>query len=291
MNILPNEIILIIFDNIKLITDKRQFLRTCILYNNVTKCKFQQFEKNYFDTGFEQILENNEYLKNEQKNEINKYCVEKFTLELCHDQYFEMIPESYIMSKSKLLQNTTYAEIKHLPCSVPNKTNKIIVKAAVVFNCLPLLIKVRNQCYLITDICTHAARNGNLDMLKWAKNIGEEWITSTYIEAAENGNLDIFKWGFLNNSLHHRLQKGSMGHSWICSAAARGGSLDILKFLLEHQFRLGSNVCASAALNGHLNVLKWARANGCKWDDMTRINAQNHGHLEVLKWAIENGCP
>ena len=32
MNKLPNELILIIFDNIEKITDKRQYLKTCKLY-------------------------------------------------------------------------------------------------------------------------------------------------------------------------------------------------------------------------------------------------------------------
>jgi hypothetical protein len=35
-----------------------------------------------------------------QKNFENNYCTEKFTLELCHDKYFDMIPKSYINPKN-----------------------------------------------------------------------------------------------------------------------------------------------------------------------------------------------
>ena len=34
---LPNELILLIFDNILLITDKRQFLKTCTMYNKIKR--------------------------------------------------------------------------------------------------------------------------------------------------------------------------------------------------------------------------------------------------------------
>ncbi len=160
MNILPNEITLTIFDNIKLITDKRQFLRTCINYNNMTKRLMQIFEENYSVKHFGKITE---------------YCVEKFTLELCHDSYFDMIPMSYI-----------------------TKNNTIIVKAASTFNCVKLLEMAKlNNCDFSVIYCS-AAVNGNVDIIKWAVKNGYKWDTWTCTFAATCGQPEIIKWANKN---------------------------------------------------------------------------------------------
>ena len=49
--------------------------------------------------------------------------------------------------------------------------------------------------------------------------------------------------------------------------------------------------CALAARGGHLEVLKWLRAQDCPWDEWTFASAAWDGHLEVLKWMREHGCP
>ena len=51
------------------------------------------------------------------------------------------------------------------------------------------------------------------------------------------------------------------------------------------------SVCSAAAAGGHLEVLKWARTNGCGWNHRVCTEAARHGHLEVLKWARSHGCP
>ena len=47
--------------------------------------------------------------------------------------------------------------------------------------------------------------------------------------------------------------------------------------------------CACAAKGGHLEVLKWVRENGCSWDDRVCRNAAREGHIKVLGWAMKNG--
>ncbi len=134
MDVIPNDIILIIFDNIKLITDKRQFLRTCSRYNKITKRTIQTFEDNYSINGF---------------NKINNYCVEKFTLELCHDLYFDMIPNSYV-----------------------NPDNNILVRALVKFNCIKMLEMAKNNGCDLKDVGSFGSYYINLDAIKWGIDNG-----------------------------------------------------------------------------------------------------------------------
>ena len=271
METLPNEIILLIFDLIPLITDKRQFLKTCQYYNKLTKQTFLHFEQNY------EI----KYLKR-----IRDYCMEKFTLELCHDKYFERIPTSYI-----------------------TRSNYIIIRALVMFDCIPLLeIAKKNNCSLqfacknaatygnlevlkwarknggVFDkfVCAFAAEKGHLEILKWARENGCEWDEITCSYAAQNGNLEILKWAREN---------GCKWDEWTCNNAARNGHFETLKWARENGCSWSSEVCVQAANNGDLKILKWARKNGCPWDNRVYRYANTKGHIELLKWAIENGCP
>jgi hypothetical protein len=236
MDLMPNEIILHIFDNILLITDKRQFLRTCIHYNNLTKTSFKQYEQNYKVKHFDKI---------------NKYCREKFTLELCHDKYFERIPTSYI-----------------------TRSNYIIIRALIMFDCIPLLeIAKQNNCDLYFA-CQNAASYGKLEVLKWAKANtihNEEFICSA---AAENGNLENLKW---------LRKKGCPWNSLTCNDAARNGHLETLKWARENGCEWDTETCTYAAMNGHLETLKWTRENGCDWNKDTCKYAAMNGHLETLK--------
>ncbi len=253
---LPDELILLIFDNILLITDKRQFLKTCTKYNKITKVSMKNFENNYKIKSFKKI---------------NSYCVEKFTLELCHDLYFHRIPKSYIM-----------------------KTNKIIIKALTAFlkidnnnksfneNIKILHLAKNIGCDLI-DLCYYAAFFGNLEMLIWAKENGYKLDGFVCINAAKNGQLNILKWAKENKC------------TWnydTCIYAAKKGQLEVLKWAYENDYNiLELHICKFAAGGGHLEVLKWARSIGCEWDKNTCSFASDNGHLHVLKWARENGCP
>ena len=46
-----------------------------------------------------------------------------------------------------------------------------------------------------------------------------------------------------------------------------------------------------AAKGGHLEILKWLRSNGCPWGEFTSRYAARGGYLEIIEWLRENGCP
>ncbi len=244
---LPNELILIIFEFIIKITDNRQFLKTCRKYNIITKELFHNYEKYYTIPYFDKIYD---------------YCVEKFTLELCHDKYFEMIPERYIIP-----------------------SNSILEQALVSFNCLPLLkLAKENGCNLY-NVNGLAASNGNLEILKWAKGKGFEFYSRHIVYAIKNGHLEVLKWMANNYDV-----KEFIGNR-LCDYSAFYGQLDMLIWGHENGYLWDEGTCSNAASNGHLSCLKYLRENNCEWDNKVYLHATKYKHTELLNWAIENGCP
>ncbi len=247
MDPLPNELILIIFEFILKITDKRQFLKTCKKYNITTKESFNNYEKNYKITHF---------------GKIKKYCMEKFTLELCQDKYFDMIPERYIVAK-----------------------NSVLIQALISYDCLSLLELAKENGCNLRNVNGHATFYGNLEILKWAKGKGFDFTSSYVIHAVQNGHLEAFKWMRDNYKIEEYIRDR------LCDFSAYYGQLDILKWAHENGYTWNAKTCSSAAVNGHLECLKYLRENNCEWDNNVYLNANKYEHKGLLEWAMENGCP
>ncbi len=259
---LPNELIIIIFNYIKKITDKRQFLKTCKLHNTLLKGLIMEMSESELDylmvdinnvDYVRRVIYYYDYLKKRD------YCVEKFMMELCYDSYFDMIPLSYITG---------------------NMNNATIIKLFIKYGKLELLKLIVNEEFSYIRPCLLAAESGSLDILMWLTENKYIWDNRICAIAALNGHFDIIKWARVNN------------YSWdmTCSYAAKKGHLEIIKWVRANGGDWDKNVCSNAAEFGHLNVLKWARENGCDWDAQTCASAAFNNHLDILIWARENGC-
>lgn len=110
-------------------------------------------------------------------------------------------------------------------------------------------------------ICSQAARNGDLNLLKWARQSDNRWYL-------------------------RYLQK-----DWdetVCEYAAANGHLEVLKWARGNGCPWDEWTCVFAAGKGHLECLKWARENGCPWDlDSCKFFAAECRRWEVLKWLSE----
>ncbi len=267
MSGLPPDIILIIFNYIKKITDKRQFLRTCKLCNYLTKDLIKIAEKKFFDNfvSNERNIKTLCYCPNTKINKIKKDKLIKFTLEICSDEYFHLLPLSYL-----------------------NSNNNQIVGFLVDYNKFELLqIAFKNGCN-ISKVCWIAMSNGYLEMFKWAIKNNYKWDGSKFGIAAQNNHVDIIEY----------VIKYVKKYDWtleeydsICAHATLSGNLDLVKLLVRHGFTLSTKTCAWAAKSGHLHILKWLRKYNCPWDSETCSMAALNGHLDILKWARENSCP
>ena len=137
-------------------------------------------------------------------------------------------------------------------------------------------------CPWFEKICSIAASDGNMEVLRWAAQDQRcPWNEDTCYCAAEGGHLELLQWA---------RQHGCPWDTRTCSHAARGGHLEVLRWARGHHCPWDTWTCAKAAWGGHLEVLRWAREHGCRWDRTTCELASMGGHLEVLRWAREHGC-
>ncbi len=239
MDLLPNEIIILIFDSISKITDKRHFLRTCVLYNNLTKISMLQYEKNYKIKNFEKI---------------DKYCVGKFTLELCHDSYFDIIPDHYIVPKNSMLI-TCLAYYNNLPLLelAKEKGCPISTRESVNYAIKAMFgdIEGKNELLLSKNII----EKGYLPILKFLNENGHNIIDglSSYSDAAKNNHLEILKY------FHEIKPLTGFTHFLAYDSARNEGNTDIIKWLEEikcdiEPFPNNRNLNKKINLNNNLNI-------------------------------------
>ena len=132
------------------------------------------------------------------------------------------------------------------------------------------------------NVCNYAASQGNVRLLKWARENNLDWSTLTCCRAAENGHLPALKY------LH---ENGCPWDSGACNSAAAKGQLPALQYLHENGCPWDSYTCCCAATKGYLFVLKYLHENGCPWDYMTCLHAAYHKHWDCLQYAVDNKAP
>ena len=136
---------------------------------------------------------------------------------------------------------------------------------------------------VIKRVLDVAARQGYLQVFEkyWSqgpqKKLSKLWDKYTCSWAARGGHLDLVKWLRV---------KGCPWGTWVSSAAARGGQLEVLQWIRgqDPPCPWDSDVCNHAARKGHLEVLRWARSQGCPWSERAPCAAARNGQLKVLKW-------
>ncbi len=214
METLPNELIIEIFNHIQKITDKRQFLKTCIHYNNLTKQSFINYELNYELPYFDKI---------------NGYCVEKFTLELCHDSYFNLIPNHYI-----------------------TPTNENLMSCLSYYNCVELLELAQSKGCNLDGSMEVAATAGHINVIKWfmERNQNEMFLL---IFAVTGGHIHVIKW------LHE------IGHDLtnLCYFAIEENQFELLKYGYEIGCELDIELYGVALCNDNQEIVNWLIENGC----------------------------
>ena len=130
--------------------------------------------------------------------------------------------------------------------------------------------------------CYRVAHTNKLELLKWAREEKEcRWNGWTINAAARQGNLEMLKYCVANECPIDE---------WACAWAARNGHLEVLKYLREGaKAPWDSYTAAWAAKYGHLHILEYlVERKYNKYDETACWFAAEYGHLDCLKYLHES---
>ena len=147
-------------------------------------------------------------------------------------------------------------------------------------------IREEKQCEWDYVPINVAAQKGNLEMVKYCVANEcpiNEWACT---KAARNGDLECLK--YLREEA--KAPWGSETANW----AAKNGHLHILQYLVERKFdKLDSEwVCILAAAHGHLDCLKYLHETAkAPWDYMAVCYAHKNNQTDCVQYLLDNNCP
>jgi len=164
-----------------------------------------------------------------------------------------------------------------------------------------------------TYFCSRVAETNKLELLKWAREEKKcEWDGWTINRAARQGNLEMVKYCAANqcpiNELacayaaeNGRLEvlkylREKVKAPWdfrTAAFAAYDGHLHILEYLVERKYdKFEAFACERAAGNGHLDCLKYLRETAkAPWDSEAVRVARKNKHTECVQYLLDNDCP
>ena len=158
---------------------------------------------------------------------------------------------------------------------------------------------VENGCPIDSSACENAARNGNLEILKYLHETNDAPLSVKVSEsAASGGHMDL---------LRYLAERHCPMEECTCYPAAKNGHFDCLKYILEDlevplhvldpdEFPEYDRVWSyredslwAVARNGHLEVLRYLHEEkNFPIDENTCAYACEGGHLECLKYLHED---
>jgi hypothetical protein len=146
-------------------------------------------------------------------------------------------------------------------------------------------IREEKKCDWNSRTINVAARQGNLEMVKYCvanECPVDEWACAC---AAENGRLEVLKY------LHEEVKEPC--DATTAYRAASNGHLHILEYLVERKYdQFDVDACRGAAMEGQLDCLKYLRETAkAPWDLMAVYFAYMNNHPECVQYLLDNNCP
>jgi len=161
--------------------------------------------------------------------------------------------------------------------------------------------------------CCQVAQTNKLELLKWAREEKKcRWDYRTINAAARQGNLEMVKYcvanecpidedacacaarnGHLEVLKYLREEVKAPCDSVTAAWAALKGHLHILEHLVERKYDKYSGIaCTFAAENGHLDCLKYLHETAkAPWGDWSVYHAHKNNHTECVQYLLDNNCP
>jgi len=146
-------------------------------------------------------------------------------------------------------------------------------------------IREEKKCEWDEDTIHAAARQGNMEMVKYCVANECPIDVSACAWAAENGQLECLK--------YLREEAKAPWNSWTANWAAQNGHLHILEYLVERKYdKFSAWACQYAAKSGHLDCLKYLHETAkAPWDSKAVRYAHGNNHTECVQYLLDNNCP
>jgi len=158
-----------------------------------------------------------------------------------------------------------------------------------------------------TTFCREVAWTNKLELLKWAREEKKcEWDQRTIHAAARQGNMEMVKYCVANEcpigtmacecaaeNGHLEVLKYLREEASTASRAALNGHLHILEYLVEREFdKYCEWMCLNAAEKGHLDCLKYLHETAkAPWGSLAVYYAHKNNHPDCVQYLLNNNCP
>ena len=246
---ISNDSVLVIFDYLHKITDKRSLSRTCKTYNILLKDPVIKYQKKYFI-----------WYRTLNHTELNPNTFLTIsTYEFCKDGYFDKIPDSYY-----------------------RKDNIVLCKELIPSGNIELLKRAMNaNCTLHMSTCAIAAQYGYLDIIQLGKENDCIWDDGIIKNAANHGHLNVLVWIYKNNYW------GT--YDSISYDAAYSGHVHILQWIdTVNKHFITPTTSYVAAVGKQINVLDWLKKKGYLMSNGIVKYALDDNNVDILKWWVKN---
>ena len=163
------------------------------------------------------------------------------------------------------------------------------------------------------SFCLEVAKTNKLELLEWAREEKEcTWNSRTINAAARQGNLEMLKYCVANECpideracafaaengrlevLKYLHEEAKAPWDWSTAEwAARNGHLHILEYLVERKYdEYDVLACRWAAECGHLDCLKYLHETAkAPWNFRAVRVARENKHFECVQYLLDNNCP
>lgn len=130
--------------------------------------------------------------------------------------------------------------------------------------------------------CKYAAKMNNLELLKWALNMGCPRDECEIRYAIQNGNLDMVKYIYQTGLKETGLEYGY---------AAESNKMNIFYWLVDKKFKYKSDSSELACNSGNLGALKIFRSRKFPISDRCAEIVASEGNLKILQWLYDIEIP
>jgi hypothetical protein len=171
---------------------------------------------------------------------------------------------------------TVLAHMKQLGCYVDASTMLSAIKGGQLAVCQYLIAE---QCPRNASICTMAANNGHMEIVRLLHENGTPWHSAKIRQAAvEHGSVEM---------LQYLKKQGGVFNKRAMSTAAGRGHTHVCQYMRAEQCPWDATACTEAAAGCHVDTLRWLHEQGCPWDvEAARRTALHSNQPAVFEYAL-----